>query len=245
MLDNITLDKMKTLRLHGMLDAFEHIKQSQSLQTISFPDGLSLMIDREAQYRENNRLARLIRQAKLRYPQAMIEDINHEHKRSVTPDQFSWLTKGQWLLNNQNILLVGPTGIGKTYLACACAQLACRLGFNTRYFRLSKLLELIRIAQADGSYAKLTASLLKTQCLVLDDWGIDPISPERRAELLEIIDDNYDQRSVIIASQLPIEHWHDYIGDQTIADAILDRVIHKAMKFELNGESMRKLLASS
>lgn len=245
MLNNITLDKMKSLKLHGMLDAFEHINQTQALQTLSFTEGLSMLVDREVNYRDNKRLARLIKNARLRYPQAMVEDINHEHKRAVTAEEFTWLAKGQWLTNHQNILLIGPTGIGKTYLACACAQLACRLGVTTRYFRLSKLFELMRIAQADGSYSRLTASLLKAQCLVLDDWGIDPITPARRTELLEIIDDKYDQRSVIIASQLPIEHWHDYIGDHTIADAILDRVIHRAKTFTLQGESLRKTLDAS
>lgn len=240
MLNNITLDKMRNLKLFGMLDAFEHIKQTQSLHTLSFTEGLSLLVDQESLNRDNKRLARLIKMAKLRYPQAMVEDINHEHKRALTPEQFRGLISGQWLIEQQNIILLGPTGIGKTFLACAYAGLACRRGFNTLYFRLSKLLEMLRIAHADGSYSKLTGQLLKAQCLVIDDWGIDPITPERRADLLEIIDDRYDQRSMIIASQLPIEHWHAYIGDQTIADAILDRIIHQAQIFKLNGESMRK-----
>lgn len=171
----------------------------------------------------------------------MIEDINYEHKRAIDPEELRWVTRGQWLLNHQNILLLGPTGIGKTYLACACAQLACRIGFNTRYFRLSKLLETIRVAQADGSYSRYIEQLIKIQCLVIDDWGIDPITPERRANLLEIIDDQYENRSIIITSQLPVEHWHDYIGDQTIADVILDRIIYQAKIFKLKGDSMRKI----
>jgi DNA replication protein DnaC len=245
MLNNMTLDKMRSLRLFGMLEAFEHVRQTQSLQTLSFTEGLSLLVDQEALHRDNKRLAKLSKIAKLRYPQAMIEDINFEHKRAIAPEQLQWLISGQWLLNQQNILLIGPTGIGKTFLACACASLACRRGFNTRYFRLSKLLEAMRIAHADGSYSRLTAQLLKAQCLVIDDWGIDPITPERRADLLEIIDDRYDQRSIIIASQLPIDLWHDYIGDQTIADAMLDRIVHRAKIFKLMGESMRKTIASS
>lgn len=245
MLEEITRDKMHRLKLLGMLEAFEHIHQTDSLQNISFAEGLALLIDRETNYRDNKRLDRLIKNAKLRYINAMVEDISLEHKRAITSDQFKSLISGQWLMNHQNILLIGPTGIGKTFLACACAQLACRFGFPTRYFRLSKLLESIRIAKADGSYGRLSAHLLKVKCLVIDDWGIDPITPERRADLLEIIDDKYDQRSMIFASQLPIEHWHDYIGDHTIADAILDRVIHQAKIFKLKGESMRKKLDPS
>lgn len=240
MLEQITIDKLRNLKLFGMLEAIDNMKQNQALQNISFSDGIGLLTDQEINLRESKRLARLIKIAKLRYPQAMVEDINYEHKRAITKAQLQWMVSGKWLLNNENILLLGPTGIGKTYLACACAQLACRHGVNTRYYRLSKLLETIRISHADGSYSKLTSSLLKAKCLVIDDWGIDPISPERRADLLEIIDDQYDQRSVIISSQLPIEHWHTYIGDHTIADAILDRIIHQAKIFKLKGDSMRK-----
>jgi len=245
MLNQPTIDKLRQLKLFGMLDGLEHIDQTQALQTLSFSEGLSLLVDRQAHYQDNKRLHRLIKHAKLRYPHAMVEDINHEHKRAATPEQLKWLISGQWLMKHQNVLLVGPTGIGKTFLTCACAQLACRLGFNTRYFRLSKLLEAIRIAQADGSYSKLLSRLLKVKCLVIDDWGLDPITAERRADLLEIIDDQYDQRSMIIASQLPVEHWHDYIGDHTIADAMLDRIIHQAQILKLTGESMRKSLEPS
>lgn len=240
MLEQVTIDKLRTLRLLGMLEAIDTMQKNEALQNISFSDGIGLLADQEVNLRESKRLSRLIKTAKLRYPQAMVEDINYEHKRAITREQLQWMISGKWLLNHQNILLLGPTGIGKTYLACACAQLACRMGFQTRYYRLSKLLEAMRIAHADGSYSKLTSSLLKTKCLVIDDWGIDPISPDRRADLLEIIDDQYDNRSVIISSQLPIEHWHGYIGDHTIADAILDRIIHQAKIFTLKGDSMRK-----
>lgn len=240
MLEQVTIDKLRTLKLFGMLEAIANIQQNEALQNMSFSDGIGLLADQEISLREAKRLSRLIKAAKLRYSQAMVEDINYQHKRAITKEQLQWMVSGKWLLNHQNILLLGPTGIGKTYLACACAQLACRKGVTTRYYRLSKLLEIIRIAHADGSYSKLTSNLLKTKCLVIDDWGIDPISPERRADLLEIIDDQYDKRSVIISSQLPVEHWHDYIGDHTIADAILDRIIHQAKIFKLKGGSMRK-----
>lgn len=240
MLDNCFIEKMHQLRLQGMLTAYQQISQSEQLHRLTLAEGLNLLLDHEVTYRANNKLERLLKIAKLRYPQALIEDINYEHKRAIAHEQWQWLTSGQWLVNHQNIILVGPTGIGKTYLACACAQLACRKGYPTRYFRLSKLFNAIRMAQADGSYSRLLGSLLKASCLVIDDLGIDAIEPQFRADLLEIIDDRYDQRSLVIAAQLPVEHWHNYIGDNTIADALLDRIIHQAKIFTLSGESMRK-----
>lgn len=240
MLDEITLKKLYQLKLTGMVHALEHLQKSQAQASLTFQEGLGFLLDYEINHRDSRRLLRLTKQARLRYPHALIEDINYEHKRAIPADEFRTLCQGQWLINHQNIVLIGPTGIGKTYLACALAQLACRRGITTRYFRLSKLLELMRLAAADGSYAKLTSQLLTTQCLVIDDWGIEPITPERQANLLEIIDDRYDKRSMIIASQLPVQQWHDYLGDPTIADAILDRVIHQATIVSLKGESMRK-----
>lgn len=243
MLEQATHEKLRQLKLFGMLDGLEHIQKTQALQTLSFAEGLGLLVDHETNYKESKRLQSLIKSAKLRYGQAMIEDINYEHKREISREQFQWLIGGQWLMNHQNIIFIGPTGLGKSYLACACAQLACRKGITARYFRMSKLLEGLRIAHADGSYSRFLGQLLKTKCLVLDDWGLDAITPERRSDLLEIIDDQYDKRSVIIATQLPIEKWHDYIGDHTIADALLDRVVHQATLFKLEGDSMRKKLA--
>lgn len=245
MLEQITLEKIQQLKLHGMLEGLKHINDTQALHALSFSEGLGLLADWELAHRTNKRLYNLLKAAKLRYPQAMVEDINTTHKRALTPELLRWLVSGQWLATYQNILLVGPTGVGKTYLACACAQLACRQGISTRYFRLSKLLESLRIAHADGSYSEFINALLKTKCLILDDWGIDPIEPERRADLLEIIDDQYDQRSVIISSQLPVEHWHDYIGNHTIADALLDRIVHQAKTLTLTGESLRKKFDSN
>lgn len=240
MLHQETSEKLKTLKLNGMMDALNHIQQTDSLQALSFTEGLAMLVDQELCERETKRLARLTKSAKLRVPNAMVEDIDYNYKRGVTPKLLRWIASGQWLSNRQNILLTGPTGLGKTYLACACAQLACRRGISTRYFRLSKLLEKMRIAHADGSYARLTSQLLKTKCLIIDDWGIDIITSERRADLLEIIDEQYDERSIIIASQLPVKHWHEYIGDHTIADAILDRIVHQAETLEFDGDSMRR-----
>lgn len=245
MLEQATLDKLHQLKLNGMIEIIQSLKQNPSMHQLSFSEGLSLLVDNELAYKSNKRIARLLRQAKLRYAQAMMEDLNYEHKRAVSAETWSYLTTGQWLSNHNNLLLSGPTGIGKTYLACACARLACQKGINTRYYRLSKLLETLRVAHADGSYLTLLSQLAKVKCLIIDDWGIDHIDTERRSDLLEIIDDHHEQRSLIIAAQLPVEHWHDYIGEHTIADAILDRFIHNAYQVNLKGESMRKRIASN
>lgn len=242
MLSSSTQEKMRQLKLSGMLSALEYIQQTPTLHTMTFQEGLGLLVDHEVTDRANKRLARLMKQAKLRYPNALVEDINYEHKRALKHEQLRYLVSGQWLTQHHNLLFIGPAGVGKTYLACACAQLACRQGAITRYFRLSKLLEALRIAHADGSYSTLMKQLLQVKCLLIDDWGIDTIHPGQRADLLEVIDDCYEERTVIITSQLPIEHWHDYIGDHTIADALLDRIIYQAQRFNLSGESLRKAI---
>lgn len=244
MLEQQTLQKLNQLKLSGMLEAIETLQHNNSLCQLSLQEGLGILVDYEYNHRSNKRLERLLKSANLRYKNAMIEDINYQYNRGIAVEKLRLLASGTWLINHKNILFIGPSGIGKTYLACALAKLACQKAYPTKYFRLSKLLEMMRIAKADGSFLKFTASLHKMQCLIIDDWGIDPIPPERRADLLEIIDDQYEQRSIIIAAQIPVEHWHDYIGDHTIADAILDRVIHNAIKFNLTGESMRKNNAS-
>ena len=240
MLNQQTIEKLNQLKLKGMLAAVERLSQTQQLAELNFTEGLGLLCDNEITERKNKRIARLLKMAKLRYPQAMLEDIKLENKRTISVPSWQQLSSGNWLGVHDNILLTGPTGVGKTYLACACGQLACRNNYVTRYFRLSKLLESMRIAKADGSYSKLLALLLKVDCLILDDWGLDPVPANLRADLLEVIDDRYDQRSVVIGSQIPVEHWHDYLGDSTIADALLDRIVHKAITLELKGESLRK-----
>ncbi len=240
MLSNQTIEKLHQLKLKGMLDAYERLSDTAQLAELKINDVIGLLCDSELTERRNKRLTRLLAMAKLRYPQALVEDINFEHKRAINPAQWQELISTKWLMEHQNILLIGATGIGKTYLACACGQLACRNNYTTRYYRLSKLLEAIRIAKADGSYSRVLGALLKVDCLIIDDWGIDPIEGALRADLLEIIDDRYDQRSVIIAAQLPVEHWHEYIGDHTIADAMLDRIVHQSMILNLQGGSLRK-----
>jgi DNA replication protein DnaC len=241
MLNDMTLDKLHQLKLQGMVQAYIKLRDNPNHQ-LTWQESLGQLIDQETTHRHNKRLQRLLKIAKLRYPSAMLEDVRQEHKRALTDSQWQWVKNGQWLTQYQPIIYTGPTGIGKTFLACACAQWACRQGFTTRYFRLSRLLQQLHIARADGSYGKLMGQLLKTQCLVIDDWGIDTIDAPSRTDLLEIMDERYQQRSLIIATQLPVEHWHDYLGDHTIADAILDRIIHHAQIFNLQGDSMRKII---
>ncbi len=242
MLNQVTLDKMHQLKLYGMSQAWQNMDKNIEHTTLTLDEGLGMLIDHELTYRQNNKEQRLLKNAKLRYPDACVEDINYQHKRALPRETLQQLLSCQWLTQGQNIILTGPTGVGKTYLACAIAQNACRSGYSARYYRLSKLLEQLRIAYADGSYTRLLGQLLKVQCLIIDDWGIEPIDQQHRNQLLEIIDDRYKQHALIIATQLPQENWHDYIGDATVADAILDRVIHKAINIDLQGESMRKVL---
>lgn len=240
MLNQQTLEKLKQLKLKGMLHALEQWRHTHQTTPLKTDDVIGLLCDSELTYRHNNRLQRLVKSAKLRYPNALIEDINFDHKRAINQTQWHQLTSTHWLAEHQNILLTGATGVGKTYLACAFGQLACRNNYRTAYFRLSKLLQTMRMAKADGSYTRVLATLLKIDCLIIDDWGIDTIEPNLRADLLELIDDRYDQRSIIIAAQLPVEHWHEYIGDNTIADAMLDRIVHQSITLNLKGESLRK-----
>jgi len=171
------------------------------------------------------------------------EDINYTHPRGLDKSQFASLLSGQWINNHHNVLLTGPTGCGKTYLGCVLATQACRQGYSVRYFRSSRLLEQLTIAHGDGRFAKLVNQLAKTDLLVLDDWGLETLSLSQRNDVLELMEDRHGNRSTLITSQVPIQQWHDAIGDPTLADAILDRLLHNAHRLPLKGESMRRLLA--
>ena len=234
-----TRDQLNTLRLTGLQQALDEQLTQPSISELSFEERLAMLIDREVLYRENRRLDRLLRSARLRV-QACAEDIDYRHRRGLDKSQMASLLTLDWIQKSLNLCLTGPTGCGKTWLACAFGNEACRRGFSVRYLRLPRLFEMLRIAHGDGSYARLMKQFLKIDLLMLDDWGIHAINSTQRNDLMEVIEDRYGRRSTLIASQLPTEHWHDYIGEATIADAILDRILHSAHRLKLNGESMRK-----
>ena len=239
MLLNPTLDKLQALKLTGMSEALDEQLRSQDIDQLSFDDRLGLMVDREVTVRHNRRLKTRLKKARLRQ-NACMEDIDYRHPRGLKRDQIQQLLGNRWMQEHQNVIITGPTGVGKTWLACALAQKACRDGFTVQYLRLPRLLQDLNLARADGRYPKLMAAYAKTDLLVLDDWGLSPLSEGHRRDLLEIVEDRHNLKSTMITSQLPVEHWHELIGDPTLADAILDRLIHNAHRVPLKGESLRK-----
>lgn len=239
MLIEQTKEKLYALKLIGMLEAFDQQRSQPETHDLSFEERLGLLVDREMICRENKRLERLLRGAKLRV-NACIEDIDYRHPRGLDRSRIASLASCDWIQQQLNLCLTGATGTGKTWLACAFGNQACRQGYSVRYFRLPRLFEMLRIAQGDGSYPRIMNQLAKTDLLILDDWGLQKLNVSQRNDLMEIIEDRYKLRSTLIASQLPIDHWHDYVGEATIADAILDRLLHNAQRLLLEGESMRK-----
>lgn len=239
MLNQHTRDQLHALKLTGMLDALEQQQTQPETHDLAFEERLALLVEREVLHRENRRLARLLKTAKLRVD-ACVEDIDYRHPRGLHKSRMAALASLDWIAQALNLCITGPTGCGKTWIACALGNQACRQGLSVRYLRLPILLEQLRIAHGDGTYVRLMAQLLKTDLLILDDWGIQPLTGQQRNDLMEVIEDRHDRRSTLIASQLPIEHWHEYIGEATLADAILDRLLHAAHRLKLSGESMRK-----
>lgn len=241
MLIHPTIEKLESLRLGGMAMALKE-QQNMDLDNLSFEERLGLLVDRETVARDSRRLKTRLRQARLRH-QACIEDIDFKQPRGLDKSLIMRLAECSWLKRKQNIIITGPTGAGKSYLACAFAQKACRNGYTAIYQRMPRLFEDINLAKGDGRYVKLIASLAKVDLLVLDDFGLQPLNQEQRHDLLEILEDRYQLRSTLVSGQLPHEHWHEQIGDPTLADAILDRLIHNAHIIQLKGGSMRKAKA--
>ena len=239
MLHHPTLDKLQQLRLTGMHQALREQATLSDIDTLSFEERLGLLADRELTEREDRRLQTRLRQARLKQ-NACLEDLDYRTPRGLDKGLITQLATGQWIRDGLNALLVGPTGVGKTWIACALAQHACRQGHSVRYLRLPRLFEELRLAHADGRFPKLMGTLAKTDLLLLDDWGLTHLDVEARRDLLELLDDRHGQRSTLVTSQLPVEHWHPIIGDPTLADAILDRLVHHAYRITLKGESMRK-----
>jgi DNA replication protein DnaC len=239
MLISPTLDKLQALSLGGMARAFEEQLESPSYQGLSFEERLGLLIDREAQDRENRRLARRLKAAKLR-SEAVIEDVDLRVPRGLDRATILSLAESHWVEAHRNVLVTGPTGVGKTFLACALAQAAIRRGHTALYLRLPRLLDELVLARADGRLPRLMAAWAKVGVLVLDDLGLQPVPAPRAADLLEVIEDRSGLRSTIVTSQLPVKHWHEALGEPTVADAILDRLVHDAYRLELRGASMRR-----
>jgi DNA replication protein DnaC len=239
MLTHPTLDKLKTLKFSGMANALEEQWNMAEFKDMTFEERLGLLIDREMTERDNRKLTSRLRRARLKH-NAALEDIDYRHPRGLDKSLIRALAQCQWVRDKLNILITGPTGVGKTWLACALAQKACREGHSALYLRLPRLLQDMTIAKGDGRYTKLLNTLAKTEVLVLDDWGITKPNAENRRDLLELLEDRHGNRSTLATSQLPIDQWHTVIGDPTLADAILDRLLHNAYKINLKGESMRK-----
>lgn len=239
MLHNHTLEKLHALKLSGMASAFAQQLAQPAHEELAFEERFALLLDQEILYRDNRRLSRLLKAAKLRVT-ACVEDIDYLHPRGIDKSFMRTLATCHWVQRRQNLCLTGPTGSGKTWLACALGNQACRQGLSARYFRLPRLFEMLRIAHGDGSYPRLMNQLAKADLLILDDWGIQKIAAAQRNDLMELIEDRHGLKATLIASQLPVEHWHELIGEATLADAILDRLLHNAHRLPLRGESMRK-----
>lgn len=245
MLTNPTIETLKSLKLQGLLEALEEQQRTPPVQALSFEERLALLVDRERLWRENQRRTRLLRGARLKVVAASVEDIDYKAARGLDKRQIATLATGEWIRRAQNLLITGATGSGKTWIACALAQQTCRQGRSVLYWRVPRLIEELRIAHGDGSYIRFLKTLSKASLIVLDDWGLAALSVQDRADLLEILDDRVNTGSTLIASQLPVEAWHAYLGEPTLADAILDRLVHQSHRIELKvpGESMRKLRA--
>jgi DNA replication protein DnaC len=237
-----TLEKLSQMRLHTIADALRDQLQQPSLQELSFEERIAMLVDREWIARENRKLQSRLKAARLKQ-QASVEDIDFRHPRGLDKSVMLTLSNCNWIRNHQNVIITGQTGIGKSYLGEALAQKACREGFTALYYRVPRLFRDMAIARGDGSYGKLLGKIAKTDLLVVDDWGLSPLNDAERRDFLEIMEDRHGIRSTVITSQYPVAKWHELIGEPTLADAILDRIIHNAHKIILKGESLRKTKA--
>ena len=240
MLNEQTIEKLYAMKLNGMADAFKEQLHMPDMNELSFEERFALLVDRQWTWKEDRRMKRLLSNAKLKI-NGCVEDIDYKTPRGLQKSLILKLADCEWIRNAQNIIITGPTGVGKTYLACALANRACRMGYSAFYIRIPSLFQELAIARGDGSYPKIMKKLAKVKTLVLDDLGLAPMNAQERRDLLEVIEDRHGVASRLIATQIPVQMWHDNIRDPTIADAILDRIVHNAHKINLKGESMRKL----
>lgn len=236
-----TMAQLRQLKLSGMAHALQtQLEQVGTYEGLAFVERLTLLVEYACMNREQRKQERLVRQAHFRLS-ASIQEIDYQHPRNITPAQIARLASGDWINRVQNLLITGPCGSGKTYLACALGHNACLHGYSVRYYRLSRLLLELTQARADGSYCKKLKQMEKIPLLLIDDWGLETLKPAHRNDLMEIMDDRHGHSSTVVISQLPTDEWYTSIGDNTLADAILDRLMHNAHRLQLKGESMRKI----
>jgi DNA replication protein DnaC len=239
MLNEQTFEKLYAMKLVGMAEALKDQMGRADMDGLTFEERLAMLVDAQTLFRENKRMKRLLENAKLKLP-ATMEDVDYRTSRGLDKSVFLKLGTCEWVRSHRNVIIVGPTGVGKSYLACALAHKACREGMSSFYIRTPKLYYMLAMARADGSYARVLAKLAKPAVLILDDLGLSALTGQERQDLLEVIEDRHGSTSTIVTSQLPVEHWHEVIGDPTIADALLDRLVHNAHKITLKGESLRR-----
>jgi DNA replication protein DnaC len=239
MLNQPTLEKLHAMKLYGMADAFRAQLETIDSGQLNFEERFALLVDQQWLWKENRALAHRLRSARLK-ERGVIEDIDYQHQRGLDRKLMRTLAGSEWVRQHQNLLLIGPTGIGKTWLGCALAQKACRDGFTILHKRTAELFRELAVAHADGSFGRLLMKFSRIDIILLDDFAMAPLKDTERRDFLELCDDRYQRRSMILTSQVPIAHWHEQIGDPTLADSILDRLVHNAYRIELNGESMRK-----
>ena len=239
MLMQPTLEKLYSMKLNGMADAIRHQIEDPEVSQLSFEERLSMLVDQQWDWRQNKALTRRITNAKFKMD-AAVEDIDYRHPRRLDRQLIRTLSKSEWAAQHHNLIVTGPTGVGKSFLACALAHKAVRDGFTALYTRAPRLLRDLATARADGSFGRLLDRLARIDVLIVDDWAMAPLADHERRDFLEICDDRYATRSTILTSQVPLTHWHDQIGDPTVADSILDRLVHNAHRIELAGASIRK-----
>ena len=242
-MNTATLDKMRSMRLFGMLEAFDAMLKTAQTNEYTSDELMAHLVEAEWNDRHNRRLKRLLKNARFRYS-ATLNEIDYQVPRGLDRNLIQRLSQGDFIRRSQNVIILGPTGVGKSFIATALGHQACMLGMNTFYASAYKLFQELKMAKADGSYPKLLKRLARQELLILDDFGIKPMDQHARMALMEIMEDRHQKQATIITTQLPIKHWHEAIGESTIADAVMDRLVHSAHRIELKGESMRKILAA-